>query len=66
MYRYRWDQTYTTEQYAKLVRTYSDALAMEEPAREGMIREICRLIDERFGGRVVRPAVVTLTVGRRR
>jgi hypothetical protein len=30
-----------------------------------MIREICQLIDERFGGQVVRPAVVTLTVARK-
>jgi SAM-dependent methyltransferase len=66
VYRYRWDQTYTTEQYAKLLRTYSNTLAMDVPAREGMISEICQLIDARFGGRIVRPAVVTLTVARKR
>jgi SAM-dependent methyltransferase len=66
VYRYRWDQSYTTEQYAKLVRTYSNTLAMEEQAREGMISEICRLIDARFGGRVVRPLVVAMTVARKR
>jgi hypothetical protein len=66
VHRYRWDQTYTTEQYAKLVRTYSNTLAMEEPARAGMISEICQLIDARFGGQVVRPLVVTLTMARKR
>jgi SAM-dependent methyltransferase len=66
VYRYRWDQTYTSERYAQLVRTYSDALAMDVLAREGMIREICQLIDARFDGRIVRPLVVTLTVARKR
>lgn len=63
--RYPWDQTYTTERYALLLRTYSDMLAMPIEAREGLIREICELIDERFGGQVVRPLVVTLTVARK-
>ena len=57
--RYRWDQSYTTEQYARLLRTFSDTLAMEATAREGLIRDLCRLIDTRFGGRIVRPLVVT-------
>ena len=50
MSRYRWDQSYTTEQYARLLRTFSDTLAMEATAREGLIRDLCRLIDARFGG----------------
>jgi hypothetical protein len=64
--RYRWDQSYTAAQYAKLLRSYSDMLAMEETAREGLIRDLCQLIDARFGGRIVRPLVVTLTVAGKR
>jgi hypothetical protein len=66
VFHYRWDQTYTAEQYARLLRTFSDTLAMEATARDGLIRDLCRLIDTRFGGRIVRPLVVTLTVARKR
>jgi SAM-dependent methyltransferase len=66
VFRYRWDQTYTAEQYARLLGTFSDTLAMAETAREGLIRDLCQLIDARFGGRIVRPLVVTLTVARKR
>jgi SAM-dependent methyltransferase len=66
VFRYRWDQRYTTDQYARLLRTFSDTLAMEATAREALIRDLCRLIDARFAGRIVRPLVVTLTVARKR
>ena len=66
VFRYRSDQSYTAEQYARLTRTFSDTLAMAETAREALIRDLCRLIDTRFGGRIVRPLVVTLTVARKR
>jgi SAM-dependent methyltransferase len=66
VFRYRWDQRYTAEQYGRLLRTFSDTLAMEATARDGLIRDLCRLIDDRFGGRIVRPLVVTLTVARKR
>lgn len=66
VFRYRWDQSYTAEQYARLLRTFSDMLAMEATAREGLIRDLCRLIDDRFGGRIVRPLVVTVAVARKR
>jgi SAM-dependent methyltransferase len=65
VFRYRWDQSYTSEQYARLLRTFSDTLVMETTAREGLIHDLCRLIDTRFGGQIVRPLVVTLTVARK-
>jgi hypothetical protein len=64
-FAYRWDQRYTTDGYAALLRSYSDMLAMEPDAREALIRDLCRLADERFGGRVLRPLVITLTMARK-
>jgi SAM-dependent methyltransferase len=64
--RYRWDQTYSTAQYADLTRSYGSTGTMEPGPREAMIAEICELVDRRYGGAVTRPLVVTLTLGRKR
>jgi SAM-dependent methyltransferase len=63
--RYRWDQTYSTEDYADLVRSYANTQMMPEEPREALIADLCRVIDEEYGGSVTRPLVVTLTLGRR-
>ena len=63
--RYPWDQTYPTAAYADLVRSYSDTQMMEPTAQESLIADLCRVIDTEFHGTVVRPLVVTLTLGRR-
>ncbi len=63
--RYPWDQTYSTAAYADLVRSYSDTQMMEPTARESLIADLCRVIDTEYHGTVVRPLVVTLTLGRR-
>jgi SAM-dependent methyltransferase len=64
--RYRWDQTYTTGDYEQLVRSYSDTQTMEATAREGLLADLRDLIEVEFGGEVVRPLVIVLTLGRRR
>jgi hypothetical protein len=64
--RYRWDQTYSTAQYADLTRSYGSTGTMEASAREAMIAEISELVDGEFGGSVTRPLVITLTLGRKR
>ncbi len=64
--RYRWDQTYTCDRYADLLRTYSNMLVMPEGAREQLIGELCELIDGDFDGVVVRPLVIVLAMARRR
>ncbi len=66
LHRYRWDQTYTSEQYAKLMRTYSPMLAMEPAELERLSDELCALIDREFAGSIVRPLVVTLAMARLR
>jgi hypothetical protein len=62
LFRYRWDQTYTTPDYADLLRSYSTSQAMAEGDREALIAEISQCIDRAFNGRVTRPLVITLTL----
>lgn len=64
--RYRWDQRYSSDRYADLLRTYSNMLVMPEAEREQLIGELCELIESEFGGVVVRPLVVVLAMARRR
>jgi len=63
--RYRWDQDYTTASYADLLRSYSNMQVMEAGAREALIDELCELIDDEFGGLVVRALVIALAIARR-
>lgn len=58
---YDWDQSYTAAQYRDLMMSYSPTLVMEPRARQGLLDDMEAFITERFGGRVVRPLVVTLT-----
>jgi len=59
--RYGWDQTYSATDYRKLMLSYSGTQMMDDDDREGLVEEIESFINERFGGYVTRPLVVTLT-----
>lgn len=63
--RYRWDQRYTAAEYGEVHRTYSGWLAMPEPDGDALLADVCALIDSDFGGRIVRPLVITLLTARR-
>lgn len=63
--RYRWDQTYSAAAYADLKRSDSDTQLMGPAAREGLIADLCDVIEREYGGSVTRPLVITLTMGRR-
>ncbi len=65
LHKYRWDQTYTSAEYADLMRSYSGTQAMEPPQQEAMIDDVCAVIDAEFGGSITRPLVMTLSLGRR-
>lgn len=65
LHRYRWDQTYSTLEYADLVRSYSNTQTMEPGPREALIADLCEVIEREYGGSVTRPLVVTLTLGRK-
>lgn len=64
LFRYRWDQTYTTDGYADLMRSYSVSQAMPPTEREELISAIAECAAHEFGGQVTRPLVVTLTLAR--
>jgi hypothetical protein len=62
LFRYRWDQTYETSDYADLLRSFSTSQAMAGTEREALITEISQCVDHEFGGRVTRPLVITLAL----
>jgi SAM-dependent methyltransferase len=62
--RYRWDQTYSSTEYADLLRSYSNMQMMRPADREALIAELCQLMDDAFGGQVVRPLVIALAMAR--
>ena len=63
--RYPWTRTYETEDYLKLLRTFSDHLALEPPNLERLLAAVGATI-ERFGGSIDRPQVATLFLCRPR
>ncbi|MFI6619942.1 class I SAM-dependent methyltransferase [Streptomyces sp. NPDC050528] len=46
--------TYSTDEYLDVVLTYSNHLAMDEPARQGLPACLRELLETRFGGRVTK------------
>ncbi|MDV9173573.1 class I SAM-dependent methyltransferase [Streptomyces sp. W16] len=46
--------TYATDEYLDVVLTYSGHLAMEEPARQGLLACLRELLETRHGGRVTK------------
>jgi ubiquinone/menaquinone biosynthesis C-methylase UbiE len=51
---YPWAQEYSSEQYVKLLGTYSDHLALPESNREPLFKGIKDLIDEKYGGAIMK------------
>ena len=66
LFRYRWDQQYSTDEYADLVRSYSGTQQMPGELREPFVGELAAFIDSDFDGNVVRPLVLTLLLARKR
>ncbi|KOV84170.1 trans-aconitate 2-methyltransferase [Nocardia sp. NRRL S-836] len=50
--RYEWEQAYDTDAYADLLLTYSNHIVL--PHRDELVADIRRLVDTRYGGRVVK------------
>jgi SAM-dependent methyltransferase len=66
LHRYEWDARYTAAQYQELLLTYSNHLAMPDADRDGLLGCVRSLIDDRFGGSVVKRYLTELRVARRR
>lgn len=65
LYRYDWDQRYSTADYLDLVRSYSNTARLGLIAREAFLTDLGAFIDAEFDGYVIRPLVVTLCVASR-
>ncbi len=63
--RYVWDQEYEAEGYVRLLSTYSDHLALPPERRQRLFDGIRRLIEERYGGRIVKGYMNVLKVAER-
>jgi SAM-dependent methyltransferase len=64
--RYLWVAGYSTAAYVDLLLTYSGHLALPEAARAGLLADIARLIDTRYGGRIEKRYLTELRLARRR
>jgi SAM-dependent methyltransferase len=53
--RYPWSTQYSTEQYIELLGTYSDHISLPDAEKAALLRGIADLIDEEFGGSVLKP-----------
>jgi hypothetical protein len=63
--RYEVDRPYSTASYIDVLLTYSGHRALEPVARRGPLDCIARLIDERYGGQIVKRYLSELRVARR-
>jgi SAM-dependent methyltransferase len=64
-FKWRDDQTYSSEAYGDLVHSYSGTLAMDAEAAKALVADLRRAIDDDYGGAVTRPIMSTVTLGRR-
>lgn len=63
---FRWDQAYGAAGYLRVLDTYSGHISLGDEARARLYDGISRLIDEEFGGRIVKGYQTSLYVARRR
>jgi SAM-dependent methyltransferase len=63
---YRWDETYDTEGYLRVLNTYSGHRSLRDDTRERLFCGIADLIDNRFQGRIVKGYLTTLYVAKRK
>jgi len=63
---YRWDESYDSRGYLRVLNTYSGHRSLDDDARRRLFRGIAGLIDDRFGGRIVKGYLTTLYVAQRR
>jgi SAM-dependent methyltransferase len=64
--KYKWDQEYTTEEYTKLLGTYSDHISLEKEIREQLFEGIESHIESEHGGRIVKEHLAILYLAKRR
>jgi SAM-dependent methyltransferase len=63
---YRWDETYDSGGYLRVLNTYSGHRSLGDETRRRLLDGIADLIDTRFGGSIVKGYLTTLYVAERR
>jgi len=63
---YPWSESYDAARYVRLMRTFSNHIALSDDVREPLITDVSRMIDEKFGGSIVKHQVAVLQVVRLR
>ena len=62
---YRWDETYDSEAYLRVLSTYSGHRNLGDDTRTRLFRGIADLADTKFGGRIVKGYLTTLYVAQK-
>lgn len=57
---YPWTRTYSTEEYLRLLNTYSGHLRLEPGRRRSLYQSMAELIMRRYGGKVEKPYITVL------
>jgi len=63
--RYSWTREYTADQYIKLLSTYSNHQMLNPERRNELFNAIKALIDEEYGGKIIRPYLSVLFIARK-
>ena len=63
---YPWSQTYTAQEYLRLLNTYSGHLHLEEGRRRSLFQAIAGLIERRYNGQVERPYLAVLYLAKKK
>ena len=63
---YSWSKTYTTEEYLRLLDTFSDHGMLEAERRNQLYAEIGKLLDTKYDGKVERPYQSILLIAKKK
>jgi len=63
--QYPWEKEYKTEQYIKLLNTYSAHRCLDKGRREKLFSNITDLINEKYGGIITRPYLTVLYIAKK-
>jgi len=64
--QYHWERNYSTQAYLRLLNTYSDHHQLEANRRQHLFGRIGELIENQYGGVVVRPYLTVLYIAKKK
>lgn len=62
---YPWSQTYTTDEYIRLLNTYSDHRNLAPRQRTQLFRELAHVLETRYGGTITKPYLAVLYIAKK-